>query len=110
GEGRALALAAADLNFAGMFLNDSVGHGKTEPGSSPLPFTGFCLGGEEWIVDAVQMLGRNAVAGVRNHDTNAIAVGRAHAQRPSVRHSVFRVEEKIQENLLQLAAIAHDAG
>ena len=52
---------------AAVFLNDAVGHGEPEPRAF---FRG--LGGKERIVDAAQMFGRDAVAGIDHFDDDAV--------------------------------------
>ena len=61
-------------NLARMFLNDAVGDGKAEAGTAGLAFARRGLGGEEGIVDALDVLGGNARSGVRNAHANAVAV------------------------------------
>ena len=63
-------------NLAGMLLDDSVGHRQSQS-CAPLPSRGAVLGGEEWIVDALNVFLRDAAAGVGNDHSHAIAVGGA---------------------------------
>ena len=60
------------------------------------------FGGEEWIENAMEMLGRNARAGVGDFDFHgAVVRRRADFQHAAAGHGVARVHEKIQEHLLQ---------
>src|SRR5271165_1878959 len=66
GERRASAGLAVHADLPGMFLNNAVGHGKSQPGAAALAGLGrgLVLGGEEWIVDAVNMFLRDTRTGV----------------------------------------------
>ena len=55
---------ALDMNFAGVFLNDAVGDQRPRPGAAPVTGLGGGLGSKEGIVDALEVLGRDAAAGV----------------------------------------------
>src|SRR5208283_1835682 len=93
-----------NFDRAAMLLNDTVRDGKTEAGAFVRT-----LGGEEGIVDAAEMLGRDAVAGIRYVDLDGAAFPpRANFQSASARHGVAGVEEEIQEDLLELARVAVD--
>src|SRR5260370_6519984 len=92
-------------NLAGVFLDDAVGDGKTEAGAAGLAFARRGLGGEEGIVDALDVLGSNARSGVGHAHTDAVAVHCGDAQRPTPWHGVFGVQEQIQEHLLQSSRI-----
>src|SRR4029077_12971548 len=96
---------AADLDGATVLLNDTVCDRQTEA----RPFT-CSLGGEEGIVDAVDMLGIDAVAAVEDVDLDAAVflVRRLHFQHATRSHGVARVDEQIQEHLLQLTGIPGD--
>src|ERR1700726_1903298 len=72
----AFAMAALHANFPRMFLNDAVGYGQTESRASRLAFAGSRLGGEKWIVDAVDVFLRNSGAGIRDHYANVVAIAR----------------------------------
>ena len=63
-EGCAGADGALDVNLAGVLLNDAVGDGEAEAGAALVARLGRGLGGEERIVDALEVLGRDAGAGV----------------------------------------------
>src|ERR1700761_1265024 len=55
---------AVDANLTGMFLNDAVGHGESQACAARVAGFGFVLGGEERIVDTMNVLLRNAGAGI----------------------------------------------
>src|ERR1700734_1197282 len=48
---------AFDVDLSCMLLNDAVGDGKTQAGTALV--ARLCLGGEEGIVDALEVLGRD---------------------------------------------------
>ena len=52
---------ALHADLAGMFLDDAVGHRQSQPGSPGVAGLGLVLGGEEWIVDAMDVFLRNPV-------------------------------------------------
>src|SRR2546430_1821915 len=48
---------AIHVDLAGMFLDDAVGHRQPQSGAAILPITArSVLGGEKWIVDALDVL------------------------------------------------------
>src|SRR5205814_6605154 len=49
-------------------------------------------------------------AGVGDHDPHSVTVLSADLKRAPVRHRVLSIQEEIKEDLLQLAAVAHNAG
>src|ERR1700686_2259738 len=100
-EGSAFAGAALHSNFPSVLLNDAVGYGQAQPGASRLPFTGRRLGGEEWVVNPVDMLLRNAAAGIRDHHARASPILSGVAQRPAIAHRIFGIQKQVQEHLLQ---------
>ena len=73
-----------------------------------LAFARRRLGGEERIVDALNVLLRDAGAGVGNDHADAFAVGSGNAQRSAIRHGVLGVQEQVQKHLLQPPGIAAD--
>jgi hypothetical protein len=108
-KGGADAESALDVDFAGVLLNDAVAHGKAEAGAAALAGFGRGFGSKEWIVNALEVLGGDAGAGVGD-DGFDVAVGHGgDAQFASLRHGVLGVEQQIEEDLLQLAGIAVDA-
>src|SRR5580698_4324089 len=62
-EPRAFARAALHSNLSRMFLDDAVTHRQTQPCAPWLAFA-RCLGGEEGVVNAMDVLLRNPRAGV----------------------------------------------
>src|SRR5271169_6750074 len=110
GESRSGPGLALHTNLAGMFLDDAVGDGKTEAGAAGLAFARRSLGGEEGIVNALNVLGSNARSGVGHADADALAVERGHAQRAAARHGVLGVQEQVQEHLLQSSRIPLNRG
>src|ERR1044071_4687932 len=97
----------ADL--ACVFLNDSVSYGEAQARATRLPLTRDVLGGEEGIVNLVDMFRRNARAAVTDIYLHAVTIGRADVQRAALaRHGIFGIEEQVQEHLLQFAGIAMD--
>ena len=69
-------LSTAD--FAGVFLNNSVGHRQPKSGALALAFLRAVLGGEEWIVDALDMFLRDAGCRCRTTSTlHGVAIVRA---------------------------------
>ena len=54
-----------------MLLHDAVADGEAEAGALVLALLRFALGGEEGIVDAVEVLSLDACAGVLNTDEHA---------------------------------------
>src|SRR6185437_16557800 len=61
-EGSAGAYSAFDADFAGMLLDDSIGDGKPQTGAAPVARPRRGLGGEERIVDPLQVLRGDAAA------------------------------------------------
>ena len=64
------------------------------------------LGREEWIVNALYVFLRNASSGIRDDHANAVAIRGAHLQRSAAGHGIFRVQEQVQEDLLQPARVS----
>ena len=87
-----------------VLVDDAVGDRQAEAGAAA-----DRLGREERIVDARQMLRRNARPGIGDLRERAIAVdpGR-HRQPAAARHRITRVEKQVQEDLLQLMLDAQD--
>src|SRR5580698_2090659 len=89
--------AVGNFDRAAMLLNDTVGHREPEARAFMR-----ALGGEERIVDAAQVLRRDSMAGIRYvyFHGGAIPPG-AHFESASARHGIARIQEEIQEYLLQ---------
>jgi len=102
-------------DLAGVFLDDAIGYGEAEASAFALAVAWCALGGEEGIVDAQHVLGRDAVARICDlqHDALAALAG-GHAQGAAAGlaadDGVLRVEEEIEQHLLQLALVAVDGG
>src|SRR5438270_13423933 len=93
-EGGTFTRLALHAYLPGMLLNDAVGHGESQAGAAPLPLAGGSrLGGEEWIVNALDVLLRDANARVRNHYVHAVSVGGLDFQGAALRHCIFRVQK-----------------
>src|SRR5579864_4602632 len=73
-ERRAFMRSAFYTNLASVLLDNSIGHRQAQPGAAPLAILGGSLGGEERIVNSLNMLLSNAHAGVGNHHVNPVAV------------------------------------
>src|SRR5450432_2277621 len=89
-----------------MLLNDAVRNGETEAS----PFL-RAFRGEERIVDAMNVLGVDAVPAVEHVDPHAaVAIARSlHFEYAPRRHCVARIDEQIEKHLLQLARITGDS-
>src|SRR5579875_174056 len=107
-EGGAAAGGAVHADFAGVLLDDAIGDGKTQPGAAAVAGCRLAFGGEERIVDTMDVLLGNAAAGVRNPHLHVMTVVGADGQRAAARHGVLGVQEQVQEHLLQLAGVAVD--
>ena len=104
---------ALDMNLAGMLLDDAVGDGKTQAGAAAVAGFGHGLGGEKRIVDALEVLGSDAGAGVGDQGRDVaecpfeLRFG-GYPQPAAVGHGFFGVEQQIEKDLLQLAGVAVD--
>ena len=89
---------ALAVDRALVLAHDAVGDRQAEAGA-----LADRLGREERIVDARQVLARNARPGVADfgHDS-PVFDARADRQPAALRHRVARVQEQVQEHLLQL--------
>src|SRR6266852_7568107 len=101
-EARTSAWTAVDFDGSPMLAHDAIGNRK--PQSGPL-FGAFCS--EKWVVDPGHVFGWNALPAVHhiNAGETVFAPG-PHSQRASGFHRIARIQEKIQENLLQLPRIS----
>src|ERR1017187_397798 len=100
----AAAGAVGNLDGTTVFLNDSVCHRQPQSGALARG-----LGGEERVVDAVQMLGGDACSAVGHFDMRVRAfLPGADLDRPAGAHGVARVEDQVEKHLLQLAGVAVD--
>src|SRR5580700_5210126 len=96
-EPRAFPGTALDPNLPRMFLNDSVTHRQSQPGAPRLALARR-FGGEEGIVNALDVFLRNPRPSIRNHHTDAFAVGSRDPQRAAVCHRILGVQKQVQEN------------
>ncbi len=109
-KGCAGADGALDMNLAGVLLNDAVGHGEAQSGTAAVAGPGHGFGGEERIVDALEVLGRDARAGVV-HNRFDVPVGeRGYAEAAAAGHGILGVQQQVEKHLLQLAWVAVDGG
>ena len=96
-EGCTFAGRRAHIDFPGVFLDDAVTHGKSEAGATAAGF-----GGEERVKDAMDVFAGNPGAGIRHFNFHAAVMRRgADGQHSPAGHGVTRVQEKVQEDLLQ---------
>src|ERR1700751_4606180 len=102
------AQVACYVYLPGVFLDNAVCDGKTEARSTSLSLYGRGLGGEERIVDPLQMFRRDTRAGIGDGDADVSVHLGGNAQRSAVFHGVFRVQKQIQKHLLQLVLIAEN--
>src|SRR4051812_3409573 len=105
-EGGAFARIALHVDLAGVLLDDPVRHREPQAGATRRSVARHVLCGEERIVDSVYMLRRNAGAGVTHGDVNTVAVRGGNGERSAAGHRVLRVQEQVQEHLLQLSGVA----
>src|SRR5271157_3121484 len=97
-EGSAPAWRRADINSTGVFFDDPVAHRQAETCAAPCRF-----GREKRIKNLMDVFTGNAVARVNNLYLDAAIVrGSAHFQHSACRHGIARIQEQVQENLLQL--------
>src|SRR5947209_20585057 len=66
-ESRAFLRRTLYPNFAGMFLDDPVGHRKAKSGAPLLAVGRRSFGGEEWIVDALNVFLRDSASSVGHY-------------------------------------------
>src|SRR5918993_3937952 len=108
-EGGAATGRALDGDVAGVLLHDAVGDGEAEAGAAP-----DALGREERVVEAGDVLGRDADAGVDDLDGDgavgaaAALGGRAERDATARGDGVARVQQQVREDLLELARVAED--
>src|SRR5450432_4403639 len=103
----ALTDSAFDANLSGVFLKYAVGDGEPKTRAAILAFARCVLGGEKRIVDATDVFLSDSGTGVRDRDIHSLAVRRGDPQSSSpARHGILRIQEQIQEHLLQAAGTA----
>src|SRR5579859_2480212 len=108
-KGGADADGALDVDLAGVLLDDAVAYGEAEAGAAPFAGLGSGLGSKEWVINALEIFGRDAGAGVGNDGLDVAVDDGREAQFSALRHGVFGVEQQVKEDLLELAGIAVDA-
>ena len=91
-----------------MLLNDSISDGQPQAGAASSNVAVFCR--EKRVVYPLDVFLGYAGARVGNHDLYPVAIGGADRKGAALRHSIFRVEEQVQEDLLQLTRVAIDEG
>src|SRR5579863_7160473 len=92
---------ALDADGAAVLAHDTVRHREAQASSFPGTF-----GCEKRIIDALQMLGRDALPAISYFDAGEpLFVPSANRQRTAGLHGVARVQEQIQKYLLQFAGI-----
>src|SRR5436305_6289200 len=101
----AFARLALHSDLPRVLLDDAVGDTQTEACPPVLAIPRRCLGSEKRIVDAPDMLLRDAASSICNDDTDAITIGSGNSQIPTAGHRILSVQKQIQKNLLQLAGI-----
>src|SRR5438552_10301367 len=83
-----------------MLLNDTVGHRQSQTCAAPDTF-----GGEEWIVDLGDVLGRNSDTSIANfdHQQTVVSISRRQSNATAaVGDRIARVKDKICKDLLEL--------
>src|ERR1035438_7574688 len=87
--------SALDMNLSSMFLDDAVRDGQAEARAAAVTRLGRGLGGEKRVVDALEVLGCDAGAGVVYHcgDAVLLPIGeRGHAQAAPALHGLLGVQ------------------
>jgi hypothetical protein len=74
GECGSFAGVALDAYFAGVLLDDAVGYRKSESSAAILPFPRRTLGCKKWVVNTLDVFRGNSRTGIRNSDTDGVAV------------------------------------
>src|SRR6185437_2822687 len=100
-EGSAGAYGAFHADFAGMLLDDSIGDGKAQTRAAPVARPGGGLGGEERIVDPLQVLRGNAAARIRHRSFHTPVSQGGHAQPPTGGHCILGVQKQVYKYLLK---------
>src|SRR5580700_1425133 len=95
-ERSAFAGSRADVDLAGMLLDDAVADREAQAGAAAAGFRG-----EKGIENAVNVFARNPRTGVDNFNLHAAVVGaRAHFEQAAAGHGVAGVQEEIEKDLL----------
>jgi hypothetical protein len=97
-EGCAFSRGRTYIDLSGMLLDYTVADGQAQAGAAAIGF-----GGEEWVENAMNVLARNACAGVGDFDFDAAIVsGCADFKHAAGRHCVTSVQEQVKKDLLKL--------
>src|SRR5512147_2376837 len=103
---RSLPLGARDLDIAAVFLDDAVAHGQTESRALEC-----LLGGEKRVEDLVDVLFRNAAAGVGKNDLDGVSILTRDDFDPARRRNgVDRVQEHVHDDLADLGGVRLNVG
>src|ERR1700686_5792198 len=101
-ESRARGQPALHLDGPTMFAHNAISNRKPQAGSLAGAF-----GGEEWVVDALQVLRRDTLPIVTYIDARkAIRVPGLDGEPSALFHGVAGIQEQVQEDLLQLPGVA----
>jgi hypothetical protein len=93
-------------DLAGVLLNDAVADGEAEAGAAALAGLGRGLGGEEGIVDALEMCSGAMPAPESDDDGFDVAVEGGDAQRcRPFRHGVLGVEQQVEKTCCSLPGL-----
>ena len=97
-EGSTAAWRRANINSTGVFFDDPVAHRQAKTCAPSCRFSG-----EKRIKNPVDVFTGNAISRVNNFNLDgAIVRGSAHFQHSACWHGIPRIQEEIQEDLLQL--------
>src|SRR5215472_2546704 len=100
-EQRAARARIGNLDRAAVFLDDAIGDGEAQARAFARG-----LGRKERVVNAVEVFGGNAGARIADiHAGAGLLAPRAYGERAAALHGVTRIQEQVQEDLLQLAGI-----
>src|SRR5579863_6650927 len=100
------AAPALHPDLAGMFLNNSIRDRQTQSCATALAPWRAGLGGEERIVDSLNVFLRNPSARIRHNDTDPFTIRRRNAERTAVGHRILRVQKQVEKNLLQTSGVS----
>ena len=109
----ALTHGAGDVDGSGVLLHDSVGDREAEAGTLALALRGIALRCKERIVDAAEDVLGHTDAVILNAQADGCAGvvrGNADARVLAALQRVLRVQDEVDEDLLELAAVAGDLG
>src|ERR1700677_5202837 len=108
-EGCAHAKLAFYMDLSGVLLHDAVGDRESKPGTFVLALLRLRLGGEERVVDTMEVLALDATARVLDaHQHTARAIEGRNLQSCILcsEHRVLCVQHKVQNHLLKLTLVA----